>query len=85
MCKNIKYVLNTNDIIYTKHALKRIYEYGMFIQKVEETIKTGELKIESKRQSKYRAVKRYGSYVYHIIFRVETNRIIVITCRRVRT
>jgi len=85
MHKKIKYVLDTNKIIYTKHALRRIYDYGMFIHKIEDTIKTGELKIESKRQNKFRAIKRYGNYAYHIIFRIEINKVIVITCRKVRT
>lgn len=48
------------------------------------TLKTGEIKLESKRQNKCRAVKKYGEYIYHVIFRTEINRIIVITCRKVR-
>ena len=84
MYRKIKYVLNTNKIIYTKHTLRRIYDYGMLIEKIEDTLKTGELKLESKRQNKYRIVKRYGKYVYHVIFRIENERIIVITCKKVR-
>ena len=73
-------------IIYTKHAIIKMYSYGIEVGKVEDTIISGEKKLEGKRNNKYRSVKRYGDEKIHVIFRVIDNDVLkVLTCRKVRT
>ncbi|MBI5061131.1 MAG: DUF4258 domain-containing protein [Candidatus Aenigmarchaeota archaeon] len=73
------------ELRYTKHAIIEMYRQGLLISKVEEAIVTGERKLESKRQKKYRAMKRYGNEVYHVIFRlVNHDVLLVINCKKVR-
>lgn len=72
-------------IIYTKHAVIKMYSYGIEVGKVEDTIINGEKKLESKRHNKYRSVKRYGNEKIHVIFRIIGNDVLkVLTCRKVR-
>ena len=73
-------------IIYTKRAIIKMYSYGIEVGKVEDTIISGEKKLESKRNNKYRSVKQYGDEKIHVVFRVTNNDVLkVITCRKVRT
>lgn len=72
-------------IIYTKHAIVKMYSYGIEVGKVEDTIITGEKKIEGKRQGKYRCVKRYGNEKIHVVFRIIDDDVLkVLTCRKVK-
>lgn len=72
-------------IIYTKHAIIKMYSHGIEVGKVEDTIINGEKKLESKRQNKYRSVKRYGNEKIHVVFRIINEDVLkVITCKRVR-
>ncbi|MBI4018130.1 MAG: DUF4258 domain-containing protein [Candidatus Aenigmarchaeota archaeon] len=72
-------------LIYTKHAIIKMYSQGIEAGKVEDTIINGEKKLESKRQDKYRAVKQYGSEKIHVVFRVINGDILkVITCKKLR-
>lgn len=72
-------------IIYTKHAIIKMYSYGIEVGKVEDTIINGEKRLESKRQNKYRSVKMYGDEKVHVIFRIVDHDVLkVLTCRKVR-
>ena len=72
-------------IIYTKHAIIKMYSYGIEVGKVEDTIINGEKKLEGRRENKYRSVKRYGNEKIHVVFKAESDVLKVITCRKVRT
>ena len=73
------------EIIYTKHAIKEMYSHGIEVSKIEDTIIHGDKKIESKKQNKYRSVKRYGNVKIHVIFRIINENVLkVITCKKVR-
>ena len=72
-------------ILYTKHAIIKMYSHGIEAGKIEDTIINGEKKIEGKRQNKYRSVKRYGDMKIHVVFRVIDGNILkVLTCRKTR-
>ena len=72
-------------IIYTKHAIIKMYSHGIEVGKVEDTIINGEKKLESSRNKKYRSVKRYGNEKVHVVFRVIGEDVLkVLTCRKVR-
>jgi len=73
------------EIQYTKHAIIEMYTQGIHVSKVEDTIINGEKGVESKRQNKYRAIKRYGGETLHVIFRIlDEKTILVINCKLVR-
>ncbi len=62
-----------------------MYSYGIEVGKVEDTIISGEKKIEGKRSNKYRCVKRYGNEKIHVIFRIIDGDVLkVLTCRKVK-